>query len=99
NIPSLSPANGITVDYMEGSEYSYFGGIITDKEIKKVQVSQQNKKVHKANIFKMEDDISGWYSIFENDKGDSEDNPDNMKIQALDNDGVILWQKSYLVED
>ncbi|MFD1362174.1 hypothetical protein, partial [Lentibacillus salinarum] len=41
NIPSLSPANGITVDYMEGSEYSYFGGIITDKEIKKVQVSQQ----------------------------------------------------------
>ncbi|WP_156289493.1 hypothetical protein [Oceanobacillus salinisoli] len=86
-IPSLDPANGINMDYKGYNEYNYFGGIITDKEIKNVQVLQ-NAKVHKANIFKVEDDIYGWYSIFENDR------PEKLRIEALDENGSILWQES-----
>ncbi|RYG71286.1 hypothetical protein EU245_14555 [Lentibacillus lipolyticus] len=94
-IPSLNPTNGITMDYLGNSEYNYFGGIITDKNIKKVQVLQDTK-VHKANIFKMEDGIYGWYSIFENVSGVSRDSPpDNMRIKAFDENDAILWQESF----
>ncbi|MBP1970934.1 hypothetical protein J2Z83_003070 [Virgibacillus natechei] len=89
-VPSLNPTNGITMDYIGDAEYNYFGGIITDKEVKKVQVLQ-NEKVHEANIFKVDEDIYGWYSIFERD---DKDRRDKLRIEALDENDVILWQES-----
>ncbi len=92
-IPSLNPTNGITMDYIRDTEYNYFGGIITDKNIKEIQVLQ-DKKVHKAIIFKLKDNIYGWYSIFQSKREVMGDSPDNIRIQALGEDDVILWQET-----
>lgn len=97
-IPTLDPDDGITWDYIglgenpfdnNGIVNHFFGGIITNMEIKDVHVSF-NGEVYKANIFKVDDNMYGWYSIY---KKSSALDENTIKIQALDEDGFIIWER------
>jgi len=97
-VPTLDPVDGITMAYTglgdrnvnSGIENHFFGGVITNNEIKDVHVSF-NGEVYKANIFKVDDNMYGWYSIF-NKSSTLEEN--TVITQALDEDGLIIWERS-----
>ncbi|MEK3954498.1 hypothetical protein [Psychrobacillus sp. FSL K6-1464] len=97
-IPTLEPDDGITWDYIgmgnsfddNGITNHFLGGIITNNEIKDVHVSF-NGEVYEANIFKINENMYGWYSIYKKSSGLDEN---TVKIQALDEDGFIMWQKT-----
>lgn len=97
-IPTLDPDDGITMDYIglgnrymkSGLEGHFFGGVITNKEIKDVHVSF-NGEIYKASIFKVDENMYGWYSIF----NESSTLDEGMaKIQALNENGTIRWERS-----
>jgi len=97
-IPTLDPDDGITLDYIGLGEDPFvdsgimnhsFGGVITNNEIKDVHVSFSGE-VYKAHIFKVDDNMFGWYSIFKKTSTVDE----NTKIYALDEDGYIIWERS-----
>lgn len=97
-IPSLEPVDGITHDYIGVGENPFddrmimnhsFGGVITNNKVKDVRVSF-NEVVYEANIFNVEDNLSGWYCIF---KG-AASSEDNIQIQAFDEDGSIIWEST-----
>ncbi|MCZ8540202.1 hypothetical protein [Psychrobacillus psychrodurans] len=99
SVPTLDPIDGITLDYNGIGEDPFdksrimnhsFGGVITNNEIKDVHVSF-NGEVYEANIFKVDDNIYGWYSIF---KKKSAMDENMIKIHALDEDGVITWERN-----
>ncbi len=87
-IPTMNPEEGITSDYLGDSNYHYLGGIITDSKIKKVNVFL-NGEVHEADIFQVDDHSYGWYSVFEN-KTEAVDKEDKLRIEARDENGVII---------
>ncbi|NME07810.1 hypothetical protein [Psychrobacillus sp. BL-248-WT-3] len=97
-IPTLEPDDGITWDYIgmgnsfddKGITNHFLGGIITNNEIKDVHVSF-NGEVYEADIFKINENMYGWYSIYKKSSGLDEN---TLKIQALDEDGFIMWQKT-----
>lgn len=99
SVPTLDPVDGITFDYNGIGEDPFdnngimnhsFGGVITNNEIKDVNVSF-NGEVYKANIFKVDDNMYGWYSIF---KKTSAMDENTIKTQALDENGYIIWQRT-----
>ncbi|MFJ7973655.1 hypothetical protein [Psychrobacillus sp. NPDC096389] len=95
-VPTLDPEDGITFDYTglgdrymdSGIENHFFGGVITNKEIKDVQVSI-NGEVYEANIFEVDDNMRGWYSIFKKSFTLDES---IVKTQALDENGFAIWE-------
>ncbi|TQR16117.1 hypothetical protein [Psychrobacillus vulpis] len=97
-VPTLAPVDGITMAYTglgernvdNGIENHFFGGVITNNEIKDVHVSF-NGEVYKANIFKVDNNMYGWYSIF---KKSSTLEENTVITQALDEDGLIIWERS-----
>lgn len=99
SVPTLDPIDGITLDYKGIGEDPFdnsgimnhsFGGVITNNEIKDVHVSF-NGEVYEANIFKVDDNMYGWYSIF---KETSTMDENTIKIHALDEEGVITWERT-----
>ena len=99
SVPTLDPVDGITLDYIGLGEDPFdnsgimnhsFGGVITNNEIKDVHVSF-NGEVYEANIFKVDDNMYGWYSIF---KKTSAMDENTIKIHGLDEDGVITWERT-----
>lgn len=68
----------------------FLGGIITNNEIKNVQVAF-NGEVYAANIYKIDENLYGWYSIY-NKPSTTDEN--TIIIKATDDDGFIMWQKT-----
>lgn len=95
-VPTLDPEDGITFDYIglgdwyigSGIHNHFFGGVITNKKIKEVHVSF-NGEVYEANIFKVNDNMNGWYSIF---KKSSTLDENKIITQALDENGFVIWE-------
>lgn len=95
-VPTLDPEDGITFDYIglgdrymdSGIENHFFGGVITNKEIKDVHVLF-NGEVYEADIFEVEDDLKGWYSIF---KKSTTLDENTIITQALDENGYVIWE-------
>lgn len=98
SVPTLDPDDGMTVNYIglgdrhidSGIENHFFGGVINNNEIKDVHISF-NGEVYEANIFKIDDNMNGWYSVF---KKLSTLDENTFKIQALDEDGLLIWERS-----
>lgn len=88
-IRSLEPEEGMSANFNGDGQYNYLGGVITDKEIEEVQVLQ-NSETQETELFKAEDGLYGWYSIFEYD----EDN-NNIKVEGLDGSANVLWEESF----
>ena len=76
------------------NEY-FLGGFITDTEIKTVQV-YENDEVHETNIIELTDNTSVWYTIFDYERKSTPEDADQIKIEALDKDGIILWEDSFV---
>lgn len=93
-IRSLNPANGFSWGLINGPDYNFFGGVITDNRVKGVNVLQ-NEKVHKSNIFEVDDNVRVWYSIFDYETKSTLDKPDKIKIEALDEEDVILSEETF----
>ncbi|WP_067725576.1 hypothetical protein [Oceanobacillus damuensis] len=94
DFPTLNPENGFNWEGGMGPDLSFFGGVITENKIKQVRVLQ-NDKVHEADIIKIAENLNIWYSIFDYEKKSISDDPDTLKIEAIDNDGVILWEEAF----
>ncbi|MFD1608731.1 hypothetical protein [Oceanobacillus luteolus] len=90
---SLSPEEGF--DWGGGQvlgpwqDHNFYGGIITENEIQQVNLVQ-NEKIHEAEIVKIDNNLSIWYSLFDYETSIE---PDQIKIEALDNDGLIVWEE------
>lgn len=84
--------DGISVANTGVHDYHYFGGIITDNEIKEVEIIQNANIHHRANIFKVNEETYAWYSIIED--GRLKDKDDQFKIKALDQNDRVLWHHS-----
>ena len=91
NITTFEPKYGITLDFVGYNDDYYVGGIITDTEIKDIQVLYNAEK-HDAEIFKINDALYGWYSFFKSEHNDS-GIEDRMKIRVLDEKGKEIWNK------
>lgn len=84
--------DGISVANTGVHDYHYLGGIITDNEIKEVEIIQNANVHHEANIFKVDEETYGWYSIIE--EGRLPDKDDEFIIKALNQNDEVLWQHS-----
>ncbi|MFS0673749.1 hypothetical protein [Ornithinibacillus sp. 179-J 7C1 HS] len=89
---SLNPKDGFNWEQVSYSSYILFGGSITNNQIEKVQV-KQGYRVYEADILKINDNHSAWYSIFVKESTSNE--PETIKIEALDKNGIILWEESF----
>lgn len=90
-IQTVEPENGITIDFVGYNNDYYLGGIITDTKIKEVQVLHNMIK-HDAEVFKINDELYGWYSFFKIEHHNS-DMEDRLKIRVLDEKGKEIWNK------
>lgn len=91
---TLYPEEGFSWEGGMGPDFYFFGGVITDNQIKQVRVLQ-NDIIHEANIITVNDHLNIWYSIFDYEKKSITDKPEMLKIETLDNDGVILWEEAF----
>ncbi|MFD1607517.1 hypothetical protein [Oceanobacillus luteolus] len=86
------PDDGISVANTGVQDYHYFGGLITNNEIKEVEIIQNVKFHHKADIFQVDEDTYGWYIIVEDGRLENKD--DQFKIKALNQNHEVVWDHS-----
>ncbi|WP_156292112.1 hypothetical protein [Oceanobacillus salinisoli] len=75
-------------------EHYYLGGVITDSHMKQVHV-WLNEHVYEATIVPVNNDYFVWYSIFEYESKSTSANRDMIKMEAMDEDGNILWEEAF----
>lgn len=93
HISTLNPAEGVNWSIGSDPNHYMFGGVITNKEIHNLQV-WLNDNIHKSKIIKINEEVNIWYSVFEYDKKSNSKESDKIKLEALDNNGIILWEES-----
>ncbi|WP_416150282.1 hypothetical protein ACM26V_04665 [Salipaludibacillus sp. HK11] len=73
---------------------STYNGFIADSQIQSVRVIQ-NETVYDAEIITINENLRVWYSIIEFERKSLSEEPDKMKIEALNEEGEVIWQESF----
>ncbi|MCM3741577.1 hypothetical protein M3210_15090 [Oceanobacillus luteolus] len=89
-IDIVNPVMGINYDYVDYATKLVFGGVITNKQIKKIKLTQD--EVYHASILKVNSDYFVWYSLVENKSTPEE--PFEVNIKALDDEDNVIWEKT-----
>lgn len=79
---------------MTTEDYNFYGGMITDNQIQRVEISQ-NDEVHTPEIVEVNNELRIWYSFFDYESKPLQAEPDKLKIQALGNDDVVIWEEAF----
>jgi hypothetical protein len=72
----------------------FYSGLIDENVINDVIV-EVNDKSHIAEIVNFADNISFWYTMFEHKRKSTSENPDKIRIKAVNELGVVVWEESF----
>ncbi|WP_047984359.1 hypothetical protein [Ornithinibacillus californiensis] len=72
----------------------FYSGLIKESEINAITVNV-NDKSYKAKIVSFADDISFWYVIYEHKRKSTLEEPDKIRIEAMNKSGEVFWEESF----
>ncbi|WP_010095203.1 hypothetical protein [Ornithinibacillus scapharcae] len=72
----------------------FFSGLVNHNEVMTIIV-HVNEKSYEAEIKKISEDISVWYTIYEHKRKSTSEEPDKIRIEALNRGGEVLWEASF----
>jgi hypothetical protein len=89
----LNPIDGFSWTMINDVKTPIFtlAGVITNDEITDVIVKQKTEE-KTANILYTKDGLKVWYAYFDILEEPNPGEPDPLKIEALSNEGEILWK-------
>ncbi|WP_088033248.1 hypothetical protein [Evansella clarkii] len=73
---------------------SIYNGFIGDNQIQSVRVIQ-NETVYDAKIITINENMRVWYSIIDYERKSVSEQPDKIRIEALNEEGEVIWQESF----
>ncbi|WP_067842719.1 hypothetical protein [Amphibacillus sediminis] len=83
-----------------GDDFTWYGGgevysgSIQNPDIQSVQVVQ-NEQVSQAEIISVDNDLRVWYSLIDFERKPLTAEPDDIRIEALNSQGEIIWQEAF----
>lgn len=72
----------------------FYSGLIKENEFNAITVSV-NDKFYEAEIVNFADDISFWYTVYEHKRKSMSEEPDKIRIEAMNGYGEVLWEESF----